>query len=591
MCRLFGLLFLLLVGDAWGQAMKTIPQEYEKLISGGTVMALGNDLLGDRVDLYSGRLSFLQTDVDIPGNNALPVGISRSFSPHQASVRDHVGHFSDWDLELPYMTGVFSASTGWVVPGTGAAANKRCSNYAAPPEVSGLNGSMGGIFSAAEYWQGNTLHLPGIGDGEVVVRNSALPAPAADWKLAVKGGIAVRCVASLASGSMGSGEGFEVLAPNGLHYRFDHLLSMPTSSLQKSDSGPLLMSNGMVGPMVATLFYLNRVRVWIFPTEVSDAHGNTLHYYWNAGAPAQLDRIQASDGRELVFTWSGGHITAISDGSRTWTYAYTQETTGLALSSVVLPDGSTWKLQLREFNNMQDVVVAGSTTCDALVLSTSSFQGSITHPSGATGTFVLSPRSHGRSWVDRECRGGEPSNPYGVGSFAYYPREFPTASLTEKRLAGPGLPTGLKWTYDYGTPNHCWSTAGNNQLASKICTASSPDTVTVRVTEPEGRVSRYVFGNRFRVNEGRLQNADVMTASGSVISATTHAYAPAATGPFPQAVGQSLQPRGDGFLQSRNEPLQTTSTVQNGISFMRKVNTYDVWARPTKVAASSGSAE
>lgn len=41
------------------------------------IAALGNDLLGDRVNLYSGSLEFVQTDVTLPGNSALPVSMGR----------------------------------------------------------------------------------------------------------------------------------------------------------------------------------------------------------------------------------------------------------------------------------------------------------------------------------------------------------------------------------------------------------------------------------------------------------------------------------------------------------------------------------
>ena len=142
-----GVISLLLMADASAQSAVGIPVEYDKLIQ-SRVMALGNDLLGDRLDLYSGRLSFLQTDVELPGNSALQVGVSRSFSPRRSGETESVGHFGDWDLDLPYLTGVFASSTGWVAYGTGADATKRCSLYGPPPEVRGLNGRQGGIFSA-----------------------------------------------------------------------------------------------------------------------------------------------------------------------------------------------------------------------------------------------------------------------------------------------------------------------------------------------------------------------------------------------------------------------------------------------------------
>lgn len=43
--------------------------------SGETVGALGPNLMGDSINDYSGALEFSQTDVSLPGNNALPVAV------------------------------------------------------------------------------------------------------------------------------------------------------------------------------------------------------------------------------------------------------------------------------------------------------------------------------------------------------------------------------------------------------------------------------------------------------------------------------------------------------------------------------------
>ena len=38
---------------------------------------VGTDLFGDKVNLYTGRLEFVQTDVTLPGNSSLPVSVGR----------------------------------------------------------------------------------------------------------------------------------------------------------------------------------------------------------------------------------------------------------------------------------------------------------------------------------------------------------------------------------------------------------------------------------------------------------------------------------------------------------------------------------
>ena len=54
-------------------------------------------LLGDSIDLQSGRLSFEQVDVSLPGNFSLPVEIRRRLNPSQMQS----GEFMDWQLAIP----------------------------------------------------------------------------------------------------------------------------------------------------------------------------------------------------------------------------------------------------------------------------------------------------------------------------------------------------------------------------------------------------------------------------------------------------------------------------------------------------------
>ena len=57
---------------------QSIYSEQDKLIRADrTVGTLGADLFGDKVNFYNGTLEFTQTDVSIPGNNALPVSVGR----------------------------------------------------------------------------------------------------------------------------------------------------------------------------------------------------------------------------------------------------------------------------------------------------------------------------------------------------------------------------------------------------------------------------------------------------------------------------------------------------------------------------------
>jgi hypothetical protein len=97
------------------RADSTLYSEKGKLIRASeAVTTLGADLMGDQVNLYHGAPEFLQTDVSLPGNNALRVTVARRFTVNQEGFSD--SQFVDWELELPHIKGVFAASDGFIGP-------------------------------------------------------------------------------------------------------------------------------------------------------------------------------------------------------------------------------------------------------------------------------------------------------------------------------------------------------------------------------------------------------------------------------------------------------------------------------------------
>ncbi|MCC7096202.1 MAG: hypothetical protein IT472_03360 [Thermomonas sp.] len=96
------------------QAQVTVPEEYSKTIAHRSELgALTNGFAGENIDLSSGRLVINQTDVDLPGNNALPVRVSRRF---EAANSYSGGHFGRWSLDIPSVHGVFFGTQiggGW----------------------------------------------------------------------------------------------------------------------------------------------------------------------------------------------------------------------------------------------------------------------------------------------------------------------------------------------------------------------------------------------------------------------------------------------------------------------------------------------
>lgn len=570
-------MLLLFAGNVQAQSSVTAFEEYDKLIQNRTAVGtLGNDLFGDQISLYSGALEFTQTDVSLPGNDALPVSIGRRFTPVQD--RFQAGHFGDWQLEIPHLHGVFDSNRPWTVPvnpGNPATdAYLRCTHFGAPPSSTGTSG--GGSFAPQEFWQGNFFYLPGAGDQEILRKGLVeVPTDGNAYALVTKSGAAVRCLAELTSHSMAAGEGFEVVTPDGIRYRFDHLVTRYSPALSKGSPAPEARA--------PVSYLLRRKEVWILPTTITDRHGNTVTYTYDATDPWQLTQIAASDGRQLTIGYVAGtsRIASVSDGSQTWTYAY--GTPGGAvvppLTSVTLPDNSAWTFQLDPIRLLTPYVEGGS--CGVAGVANYGDQtGTLSHPGGATGSFTIAPVEFGRSWVPLDC-------PDGLEGADHIPARSLSAALKKKTLSGPGLPAaGESWTYAYGPTNAC-NLAGGPWNVAGPCNANSPVTRTVNVTSPEGDLTRYTFGNRYEVNEGQLLRVEAGWNGSAALSTTDYTYAAPSAGPYPDPVGISAQMRGDGYLSTRHTPQQSQVITQQGATFGRLVESFDEWAKPLRVTRSS----
>lgn len=343
----------------------TVYTEQGQLTRGSqNITALGADLMGDKVNLYTGTLEFTATDVSLPGNSSLPVAVGRRL----VAGRDRyvAGHLGDWDLDIPRLSGVFDARTGWVNSANGT---NRCSNYSAPPNAV-ITGTV--WWYPEEFWQGNTLYVPGAGGQEILVRsaaNTAKPTDGQAYPLVTSANWQIRCLPTLANGA---GEGFVAVSPDGTQYRFDWMATRLYPAMS-GDGGARL----------------SRREVWIMPTVVTDRFGNTVTYSYDSAEPWKLTRIQASDGRVLTLTYTSvngsSRIDTVTDGSRTWNYDY-----GSAgeLTRLTLPDASYWQFNLGGLVAPLASPAGEGASCEFVgAAPNETFEGSITHPSGAVGTF------------------------------------------------------------------------------------------------------------------------------------------------------------------------------------------------------------
>ena len=154
-------------GGGGGSGPATVPTYFEQGIltrSGETVPALGPNLMGDQVNVYSGDLSFTQVDVSLPGNNALPVQVARHRSASTAQAYAAGGLFGDWDLDIPHLYSVAAAPQPNWYGGNSTANLNRCSEFREPPWTGFGTDSARCSYDARAFWDGYHLHVPGGGD-------------------------------------------------------------------------------------------------------------------------------------------------------------------------------------------------------------------------------------------------------------------------------------------------------------------------------------------------------------------------------------------------------------------------------------------
>ncbi|MEL7545835.1 MAG: RHS repeat-associated core domain-containing protein [Pseudomonadota bacterium] len=281
-----------------------------------TIKAHDDDLLGDHIDIDTGRLTFRHTDIDIPGNFDIPVRLGRRAETPYYDVTKQNG-FSDWMVDIPSIRVRLLAGSSW--PAT------RCSdkphNFPQYPYQP---------VAYKPYWDGLKLYTPG--DSERLIYNpnrsyQIFPnastqhfLPNTPTKVSMDNWL-VDCIASIPTG----GEGFLVTAPNGDKYHFDTFRKFTGHTYH---SGPY---STITGPYPTE----NNV---LFPSRIEDVNGNWVQFQYNNYGPT---RIWASDGREINITYSGTRISSATAHGRIWTYSY--HSSNSALKTVTLPDGRTWE--------------------------------------------------------------------------------------------------------------------------------------------------------------------------------------------------------------------------------------------------------
>lgn len=557
----------LLAGLCANQAAAIEPyQEYRKHIeSAQNLTALKDDLMGDNVSLYNGKTEFAVTDITLPGNNSLPVQMRRRFSVELdliggTNYNANLDGVGGWEVDVPSISGTFPAS-GW--------GENRCSGHMVP--------SYPPAFQLTEIWQGNQIHIPGGGDRAMLGLNADTPRPndgvARKWTTAQRD--AIDCI-PMKSGL--AGEGYRVKTTEGVSYYFDTATSRLAGIIDRSLG---------VGGRART----SRMRIYVQASRVEDRFGNWVQYAYNAeGRPV---RIWSSDGREIVLTYSGGHLATATAAGRTWSYSYGSVDGQTRLTRVALPDGSAWSYAYSSALRTEEQSWDGNSRSNCAEQPPEAF-GELTmtigHPSGAAGTFQLHNLRHGRSGVHiSECL-QRISNAVGSAGTYYYvlgrPFFFDVVSLTSKTITGPGLSKPLTWSYAYGGGMEpLWGSAGTPAVYP--CTTCKKEK-NVTISNPDGTRTVHRYGTLFALNEGRLLGTSTLDAAGNTVSTRSSVYmttGEVAGQPFAPTYGLIYGSDDPSVAQVR--PVVAEAIDQDGDSYQTSMLAFDAMARPTRVNRSS----
>jgi YD repeat-containing protein len=538
-------------------------QEYSKRVKGAEIAApLKSDLFGESVSLYNGATEFVVTDVDIPGNSALPVRLGRRFKVETWTYgTGRLGGFGAWDIDVPYITGVFAEPHKWETGQWGR--TKRCSEFWFP-----VLEPLAGV-QLHDFWSGNYVHIPGQADQEILHLDNtgnAVPTLGGPYYWGTASGLRFSCKDNTLNGY--PGEGFVAVDQNGTRYTFDVGVEREGGELEK--------------PGVQQT--LARKKIFLLVSKIEDRHDNYVTYTYQSG---RLTSISANDGRYIQLSYKTGtsDIEYVTAHGRTWKYTYATTGWGFGygqarrLIEVTRPDLSKWTydyagLLQPTYPSWDAATVTDSRCLYGAPAPYDEFILTATHPSGAVGTFEFGYGRMYRSGTPDACAGyasaGE-STYFEIGT----PDYFDLYALGKKTITGPALSgsgrTPMIWQYGYGDPNNG---AGGRTNAATPC-MSCPQSKEVAVTNPDNTQTIHVFGTLYGYNDGRVLSVRTLTGPGGTpLEVVDNQYvtdAEAASMPFPDLYGTTLVSQADPSKNKRR-PLKSRSIQQGGVTYTYTVN-------------------
>ncbi|EWH09227.1 YD repeat-containing protein [Catenovulum agarivorans DS-2] len=461
--------------------------ELEKLRNSDFAM-LDSGLVGDRIDISSGQVSFYREVVSIPGNSKIPVSYGHT-------LMDRL----DWQDDVPEIT--TRIYTGQGSNSASPWKQNRCTKGATydpvyitayvwkdysfsnpryepkkvnlPPNrhksqliLKTNGGKSQTLFNFGGKFYEATNYFNKYGEPTFVTQDKWL----------------VFCESDTINHTTAKGEGFVAVSPNGLTYTFDRLFytELALDSGERTYTDP--MHNHIFGDGTFKANGLNFAKAQMKASKVEDEHGNWVKYEYNS--KGLVTRIHSNDGREITrqteLTNSANQkYDLIQANGRSWKYYhYTNE------NKLVLPDDTFWysrrKIGRRGSKGFLHTDIGSDEFC---VPRYQGWDASIWHPSGAKVKFVFKPvttlyagNSNTPKGNKHACNdidiGVEPELNYHLASY----QGVSGYNVTSKQLE---LPDGTKyhWGYKY------------EPLPSD--TTPVPTEKWVEVKEPDGTVNKH----------------------------------------------------------------------------------------------------
>lgn len=575
-CVLAATMLLLLPTISQAQYEVSAQDEYAKrLKSYETIQAQGDSPFGEQVSLYTGAMTLRQTDIALEGMGPTISLVRATASDLAETDISEPNAFGNWTLSIPRIETLIDSTVGWEVEGTSDAdALKRCTRFDRPVYT---------VFNTSnEGWHGIDL-ITETGERQQLLKrgsqNTIAPVMtnASGMQLAfpalTNGNWQIGCLDAIQNST---GEGFFVVSPNGTKYWFNRL---------ETDGANTMLEDAGWGVTLKQ----RRALATMYVTRIEDRFGNYLVYEF--GGDDKLDRITASDGREVSIVWRTDQYRLIDSitmqpalgPARTWRYHYgnfssvqigLQTVRSAVLLEVELPDATRWTFDLQGVGG-GGLIDYSNSTCGTRTHAngTGGVVTTIKHPNGLVGKFTFQATWHGQSYVSSSCR--RPTQPgEEFEPFEETPPLFGTMSLTRKEISGPGLPT-KEWTYTYEPAQG--STTEDPCAATGTCAS----TKWVNVVDPADDRTTYIYVNRSGGTEGQLLRVHRYEGTSSPIRTDVYTYAVANEGPWPAFLGSPLAEgngRSSGWM-----PLKKKVIEQQGKQFIWEALAFDGYANPTKV--------